>query len=131
MEERANSPDGSLERRLALLRSLAEEIEQAQTALLHSDPHAIESHTARQRDICLQLQADRQQQDSSIPWHERRAGLRKELATVEQRVWYLNRVYSALLARASRSLAILERILASSSMTYVAATENVGAGVRR
>ena len=63
MEERANSPDGSLERRLALLRSLAEEIEQAQTALLHSDPHAIESHTARQRDICLQLQADRQQQD--------------------------------------------------------------------
>lgn len=132
MEELSNSPGGSLERRLALLRSLADEIEQSQTALLRADLEAIESHTARQQDLCRQLQTERTQHDSSLPWQERRTLLLEELEEVEMRVWFLNRVYSGLLQRANRSLAVLERMLAGTSITYVAgAAENSGAGSRR
>lgn len=42
----------SLERGLALMQELANSLEQAQTAVLHSDLAEIERHSARQQEIC-------------------------------------------------------------------------------
>jgi hypothetical protein len=117
-----------LEKRLELLRRLASVLEEAQTAVLHSDLKAIACQTARQQELCDALRESALQNSPSprpvlkssenSDWRTRREALLLELEDVENRVRYLNRVHAGLLRRAYRSLAILSRALSSSSITY-------------
>ena len=129
-----------LERRLALMRDLANSLEQVQTAVVRSDLGGINGHTARQGELCEAL---RQLESEGVPirnpiggvlakqniWaqlpddvspqiRERWQTLAQELTQVEQRVGQLNRVYGALLRRAQRTLQIFMWMLASSGNTY-------------
>jgi hypothetical protein len=132
-----------LERRLALMRGLANSLKQVQAAVVHSDLGGIEGHTLRQRELCdalRQLEAEalagspqnpmggeRRKQKSwagsaqdavSPPVRQRWEALDQELIEVEMKVSQLNRVYGALLRRAQRTLQIFMRLRASSANTY-------------
>jgi len=118
-----------LQDRLDLFTCLEDELEQAQAALLRRDLKGLEVHTARQRELCLALQRPFSDpaldtQEDTAP-SEHRATLLAELDKVAVRIRYLNRVHAALLARAGRSLAILERVLASAAVTYTSGAEGV------
>ena len=130
-----------LERRVALMRELANSLEQVQTAVVHSDLRGIDGHTVRQQELCESLrQLEREALGFRTPvedqsrklnlWaqlpgdavssqvRERWQTLAQELTQVEMRVSQLNRVYGALLRRAQRTLQIFMRVLASSANTY-------------
>ncbi|HSY64331.1 MAG TPA: hypothetical protein VK829_07015 [Terriglobales bacterium] len=103
-----------LERRLALMRDLANSLEQVQSAVVRSDLGGINGHTARQGELCEAL---RQLESEAVPirnpiggvlakqniWaqlpddvspqvRERWQTLAQELTQLEQRVRQLNRV---------------------------------------
>jgi hypothetical protein len=129
-----------LERRFALMRSLAGELEQAQRAVLASDLEAITWHTAQQQELCEALRALEMGDISgngdlcrgrpdclpentvSAAVQQRWTVLCEELAEVERQVSHLNRVHATLLRGAQRTLAIFSRLLASSQVTYTAPT---------
>jgi flagellar biosynthesis/type III secretory pathway chaperone len=143
MDQELNLSCELLERRLALMRELANSLEQVQTAVVRSDLRGIEGHTARQRDLCQTLRqlegealalpfrnpiADRsrsqkisaQPDDAVSPQvRQRWNALAQELTQVETQVAQLNRVYAALLRRVRRTLQIFMRVLESSANTYV------------
>lgn len=127
MEPELPSSYHPLEKRLDLLRRLASEQEHAQTALLRSDLQAMESHTARQQELCEALRAHPAltpasplpEGPESAVWQERWNLLRMELEGVENQVRHLNRVHAGLLRRACHALTILNRVLSSFSNTYV------------
>jgi flagellar FlgN protein len=134
-----------IERRLALMRALADSLERAQTAVAQSNLVEITGHTARQRELCAavrQLESEarqfvadaaiadetrpqnirtRQSQSGVSPLMQQRwNAVAEELSELEIRVGQLNRIYGALLRRARRTVDIFCRVLASSAVTYAA-----------
>lgn len=108
-----------LEQRLALLRSLAVSLEQAQKAILQSDLEDLRRQTARQQEICVGLRRlNAPEGRHPVLPGERRRILEDELRQVEARVAYLNMAYSVLLRRARRTVGIFCRVLASAALTY-------------
>jgi flagellar biosynthesis/type III secretory pathway chaperone len=143
MNQELSSSVDLLERRLALMRQLANSLEQVQTAVVRSDLGGIDGHTVRQRALCealCQLESEAlgrrpcnpitDQNRHLTAWtklpeeavspqvSQRWKTLAQELTQVEAQVGQLNRVYGALLRRAQRTLQIFIRVLASSANTY-------------
>jgi hypothetical protein len=105
--------------RLALLRALADSLEQAQAELMATTPAKLDQQTARQRELCRQLCA------LAVGFPDRayvrtHAGLANDLQETVGRVAELNRKYTALLRRRRRTVDIFCRVLASSGTTYPA-----------
>jgi len=107
--------------RLALMRSLANSLQVAQTALLESNLAELQSQTIRQQSLCDQLQ----RLGPSPPTTNLRA-LESELAQIEWQVAKLNRTYAALLRRASRTVEIFCRVLDTSGVTYALPQPAIG-----
>jgi len=143
MDSELTSSFELLTQRLALMRELADSLQQVQSAVVRSDLRGIEGHTARQQKLCAALRqlageapapplgdATREESRTRITWaklpeaaapaevRERWVRLTEDLTAVEMRVSDLNRVYGALLRRAQRTLRIFLRLLASSGNTY-------------
>jgi hypothetical protein len=131
MDQELSSLNGLLERRLRLMRELADSLERAQAAVLESDPGQVSAQTTRQRELCAELrrlaseltpeQVPSPVKDTAgfMPARARRRALLIELAEVEPQVACLNRAYDALLRRARRTVDIFCRVLANSGATYI------------
>ena len=109
----------ALELHVALLREMADSLNQSQAALLSSDLAGFESHTERQRVLCRQWSA----LGSPIPTF---ASVGAEAnpfspdltdAVIQLRDGL--RAYAALLRRARRTTGIFCRVLATAGATYV------------
>lgn len=119
MEQCLTSIDKLLERRISLLRELADSVERAQAAVLTSDQRQVSTHTRRQQQLCDELR----RLSSELPQDElstsdrhsdvvlslqpipalpdaRQSELSTELRAIENRLANLTRTYSALLRRA-------------------------------
>jgi porphobilinogen deaminase len=118
-----------LEKRLALMQQLAEELKQGQIAIIARDLVQIECHTASQNRLCGALrelekeQAWREETEMAgqIKNDSAPAGCQQaigQLAEVENQVAYLGRVHASLLRRAQRTVSVFVRLLASSGVTY-------------
>jgi hypothetical protein len=138
MGQDISSVNGALERRIGLMRELANSLERAQAAVLNSDRVQLSRQTMRQRELCEQwrLLVSEFTRNVSVPPRrahavpnshqaaelgptgERHRALIVELAQIEARVAHLNRAYGALLRRARRTVDIFCRVLANSGLTY-------------
>jgi hypothetical protein len=107
-----------LTQKLALLRALADSLQQAQSALATATPAQLDQQTARQGELCRQLRALPTPFQSSQP--EAHFKLAGELQETARRVGELNRKYAALLRRRRRTVDIFCRVLATSGTTYPA-----------
>jgi len=129
-------------RRLDLMRELAHSLALAQAAVVRSDLREMQCQTAEQQRLCEQLSQlgppasptefplakhapaaqpgwTRLPEGAASPLAgERWGALLKELTQVELQVAGLNRAYGALLRRASRTVEIFCRVLATSGVTY-------------
>jgi|HubBroStandDraft_6_1064221.scaffolds.fasta_scaffold123360_2 hypothetical protein len=105
--------------RLALLRALADSLEQAQSALATTTPAILDFHTARQQGLCRQLQALADGIPDGAP-AQTPTRLADDLQETARRVANLNRKYAALLRRRRRTVEIFCRVLVSSGTTYPA-----------
>lgn len=105
--------------RLALLRQLAGSFELAQGALATTTPANLDHHTARQQELCRELQALAAEfvGGAQAPALSR---LANDLQETTRRVANLSRLYGALLRRRRRTVDIFCRVLASSGTTYPA-----------
>lgn len=116
------------EARLALMRQLADSLEESQSALLRNDAERIARGAAHQAELCrrwshLESQLEREKQNSS-----RRRQSSTEPSTAEScqaewkqlndRIRHLTRVHSSLLRHLNRSLAVLARVAESCELTY-------------
>jgi hypothetical protein len=112
------SIDELLSQRLALLRALADSLEQAQAALVTTTPEKLDQQTSRQRELCRLLCA----LTIGFPQTQPRdhSGLADDLQETARRVRDLNRKYAVLLRRQRRTVDIFCRVLASSGTTYPA-----------
>lgn len=114
---------GLLENKVELLRQLAGSLEAAQAAVVHHDLAELRRETARQERICgqfRQLEAARLAKAEAV-WGDaqgRREELQGNLARVKLEVTRLNRIYGALLRRASRTVNIFCRALVAARVTY-------------
>lgn len=138
MDQNLSSANDFLERQVALMRELAGSLERAQAAVLNSDGVQIRAQTILQQKLCGELQqlAGKFSPEDSSPAHmvtpthpadaatlhplaQRRQSLLTQLRETGKRVEQLNRVYSALLRRARRTVDIFCRVLANSGITYL------------
>ncbi|MBZ5572845.1 MAG: hypothetical protein LAO09_13320 [Acidobacteriia bacterium] len=143
-------------RRLDLMRELAHSLALAQAAVVRSDLRDMQCQTAQQQRLCEQLSqlgqlasptefsAARRAPAALAGWTrcegaasalagERWGALLEELTQVELQVAGLNRAYGALLRRASRTVEIFCRVLATSGVTYgpPQSRQNPSAGLRK
>lgn len=129
-----------LTRRLDLMRQLAESLLLAQAAVIQSNVRELEVQTTRQRMLCDELKqplavsppprlgevrhdvqpSEREARRVGTAGHadDTSNALLRELAEVERQVAGLNQTYAALLRRASRTVEMFCRVLASSDLTY-------------
>lgn len=120
MNPETSHPFGPIKTRIALLQELAEELQGAQPALTRDEVEALERHTVRQNELCNALR----EQESARAFGSRsnptstRIEVQQEMLNLETRVRRLNRVYAALLRRATRSLVIMQRCLEGSAAVY-------------
>jgi hypothetical protein len=132
-----NSLDQLLERRVNLLRQLADSLQRAHTALLTPDYTEIPMQTKAQQYVCQELSrlASSQACDAAsqlgIPANARQKVLASELQGLQARVAYLNRRYAALLRRAQRTVNIFCRVLQNSGVTYVAPATTRISGIQQ
>ena len=139
-----------IERRLSLLRTLAESLESSSLALGRNDAEAIARGAAHQAELCLQWsrleddlrrQAVRQTQTWKLtlpassaandsPPAPNTARLQSEWEALSTRIRYLTRVHWSLLRHMERSLAVVNRLVQSCAATYTAAPGLLGSGVR-
>ncbi len=125
-----------IERRLALLRSLAESLEFSSLALAQNDAEAIARGAAHQAELCrqwsrledeLRREAGRRSvpplagASGSSPEGDHSARLQAEWETLGARIRYLTRVHWSLLRHMQRSLAVLNRVVDSCASTYTPA----------
>ena len=122
-----------IERRLALVHSLAESLEVSRLALVRNDAEAIARGAAHQAELCRQWGLLEEQlrretgrpstpaaedgHDSSLD-RERSACLQAEWDDLGARIRYLTRVHCSLLRHMQRSLAVLNRVVESCAPTY-------------
>lgn len=112
-----------LDQRVEFLQQLADSLKAAQGAVVRNDLAKLRGQTSRQQLLCEQLRrlAEVASVESAEANHEtekRKTDLQEDLAQTELEVARLNRVYGALLRRASRTVNIFCRVLAASSPTY-------------
>jgi hypothetical protein len=122
-----------VERRLALVGSLAESLESSSLALVRNDAEAIARGAAHQAELCrqwghlegeLRREAERRSlmPSTGMPGSsldlERSARLQAEWETLGARIRYLTRVHWSLLRHLQRSLAVLNRVVDSCAHTY-------------
>ena len=129
-----------VERRLALVRSLAESLESSSLALVRNDAEAIVRGAAHQAELCrqwshleneLRREAERSiltsagaTGNSPVVEHsvegsvEHSARLQAEWETLGTRIRYLTRVHWSLLRHLQRSLAVLNRVVDGCAPTY-------------
>jgi hypothetical protein len=122
-----------VEKRLALVRSLAESLESSTMMLAQNDAEAIARGAAHQAELCrqwslledeLRREAGRRlatpsnglSVDSTEAAHS--AQLQTEWQELEARLRYLTRVHWSLLRHLERSLAVLSRVVDSCAPTY-------------
>jgi hypothetical protein len=123
-----------IEQRLALLRNLAESLEQSSVALVQNDAEAIARGAAHQAELCwqwsrLEGELRREAGRPSIPSSpnaaadvihlEHSARLQAEWEALGARIRYLTRVHWSLLRHLERSLAVLSRVVDSCAPTYM------------
>lgn len=114
--------------RIDRLRQIAHSLELAHAAVLGSDLREITRQTARQRELCAEIQqlpvnplpaTGPWLPEGLTPWlRDGNDALGKELAATAKKVAQLNRRYEALLRRARRTVDIFCRVLAHSALTY-------------
>ena len=104
---------------LGLLRTLADSLEEAESALAATSYERLLQNTARHRELCCEVRvlALACQEETRISSH---AGLAEDLHAAARRVGELNRKYSALLRHRRRTVDIFCRVLANSGTTYPA-----------
>jgi len=122
-----------LERRLAIVGTLAESLEAGRLALGRNDAEAIARGAAHQAELChqwsrleeqLRTQAAKRRvwacssEPASSADAARSAELAAEWATLSTRIRYLARVHWSLLRHMQRSLAVWSRVSASCQPTY-------------
>ncbi len=119
-----------IERRLVLLRQVADSLERSQSALLQNDAEAIARGAAHQAELCRQwsLLEDELRQHSGAhafpPFDaDHCTQLRVEWDELQARIRHLTRVHWSLLRHLQRSLAVLERVAQSCAPTYTRAFE--------
>jgi hypothetical protein len=127
-EDRAEDLEQWLERSLSLWRELASSIELANQAILASNLSAMETYTARQRELCrvlLHLQEKHgsvktEDRESRLPkdLRDRCEALRRELWEGQLLVCRLNRRQIVWLRRSRRTTDIFCRVLANAEATY-------------
>jgi hypothetical protein len=117
-----------IEQRLGLLRRLAESLEFSRLALASNDAEAIARGAAHQAELCrqwshledeLRREAGRRLPAVGAAGHspeaESSARLQAEWVALTARIRHLTRVHWSLLCHMQRSLAVLNRVLESSS----------------
>lgn len=119
-----------IEQRLALLRRLAESLELSRLALAHNDAEAIARGAAHQAELCrqwsrledeLRREAGRRLAPPAVgaaghsPESESSARLQAEWVALTARIRHLTRVHWSLLRHMQRSLAVLTRVIESTS----------------
>jgi hypothetical protein len=117
-------PIERLERRLNLLRRLAQSLEDAQEAIVHRDLEKLEQQTSNQAQLCDAWQrlecaaspVDAEGDSASQPY----VRIEKQTREIEGRVRHLVRVHAALLRGAQDSLAVLANLLLQAEGTYEA-----------
>jgi hypothetical protein len=121
-----------VERRMALVRSLAESLESMTPALVRNDAQAIARGAAHQAELCRQwsdLEAALRRQaalqrtkspaaSSHPPASNHTAQLQIEWDALGARIRYVTRVHWSLLRHLERSLAVLQRLVDSCAPTY-------------
>lgn len=123
----------AIEQRLALLRTLAESLEDNALALARNDAETIARGAAHQAELChqwscledqLRHDARRHSAPASaaasprFPQTGNSARLQAEWETLAARIRYLTRVHWSLLRHLQRSLAVLHRVVDSCAPTY-------------
>ena len=130
-----------LEKRLGVMRRLAQALEQSQSSIVRMDAAAIEQQAAHQQDLCcawgaLETEVRRAHKTHLFPHKhtnnkplassaneaaglERWALLKQDMAQVEIQIRHLSRVHAALLRRMRRSITVLGNVLATSAGTYL------------
>ena len=129
-----------LERRLALVGSLATSLEASRLALIRNDAEAIARGAAHQAELChqwsqledqLRFEAARRTprarsgNDAGFANEERGRRLDAEWQALGTRIRYLTRVHWSLLRHMQRSLAVVKRVVESCAPTYTACGEPV------
>ena len=112
-----------LDQKVELLRQLANSLQAAQDAVVRDDLAELRGQTSRQQLLCgqiRQLAGEPMVKFGPENWEteKRRRELQDKLARTELEVARLNRVYGALLRRASRTVNIFCRVLAACGATY-------------
>ena len=116
------------EARLAVMRQLANSLEESQSALLRNDAERIARGAAHQAELCRrwchlesQLQRGRANSGSRQQSSTERSTAENCMAEWKQlndRIRHLTRVHSSLLRHLNRSLAVLARVAKSCELTY-------------
>jgi hypothetical protein len=131
-----NSVNQLLERRVNLLRQLADSLRRSQAALLTPDYNEIPVQTKAQQYLCQELRRLARDQPSgsagspAAPAEAREKALTGELQRLQAQVADLNRRYAALLRRAQRTVNILCRVLQNSELTYVVPAPSPASGMQ-
>ena len=112
-----------LDQRVALLQHLASSLQAAQEAVVRDDLAELRGQTSRQQVLCEQIRRLTgaplvELCTTNRETEKRRRELQEKLAQTELEIARLNRVYGALLRRASRTVNIFCRVLAASNATY-------------
>lgn len=130
-----------LSKRLALMRQLAEALEQGQEPLVTLDLRSIQKSNMQQESLCRELSAiaeplkaegcrfetlrGRVQEKAAVgcagvlsALKKRHPDLLAELAEMERRVRHLNRVYAALLRKTRQSFAVMNNLRSAGAITY-------------
>jgi hypothetical protein len=122
-----------IERRLALVRGLAESLESSTRALARNDAEAIARGAPHQAALCRQwsrLEDDLRRESArrsalpragasgNSPEAEHSARLQAEWEALGTRIRYLTRVHWSLLRHLERSLAVLNRVVDCCAATY-------------
>ncbi|MGA2353198.1 MAG: flagellar export chaperone FlgN [Terriglobales bacterium] len=139
-----------VERRLALLRHLAESLESTMPALVRNDAEAIARGAAHQAELCRQwnqLECELRRRTKKRSKAKRTASmapadsgdsldashsaeLQAEFDALATRVRYLTRVHWSLLRHLERSLAVLHRVVDSCATTYAPPPAMIGQEIR-
>lgn len=135
-----------LERRLSLLRLLAQEFVDSRKEFVALDLDGMYRRISEQEELCRQIQRlhpaiHALQQTCAIQigmenrrapgnsenaeWAERLTGVMQEIEKAQAEVWRLNQIHAAYLRRSRRTIHVLMNFIGSYAMTYARPAENV------
>ena len=119
--------DSPIEERLAVMRRLAESLEENQLSLLRNDTEAIARGAAHQAELCRQWRQLESQlkyrprevhKENEPAGNRRSAQLQAEWQALSARIRHLTRVHLSLLRYLDRSMTVLRNIMQSCAPTY-------------